>query len=69
MIQVQLDFFKTAQECELDAIRRSLDEKIKTLDKVRKGTYAEINGLKKRMLELEERLAIIERNICKGAVG
>jgi hypothetical protein len=66
MIQVQLDLFKSPQECEVDALRFALDKTSKTLDKVRKGTYAEINVLKKRVLELEERLAIIERNICKG---
>lgn len=66
MIQVQLDLFKSAEECEFDALRFALDKTTKCLDKVRKGTYAEINVLKKRVLELEDRLDIIERNICKG---
>jgi uncharacterized protein Yka (UPF0111/DUF47 family) len=58
MIPIQFDLFKSREEAEVDCLRR-------TLDRVRKGTYAEINTLRKRIVELEEKQAIIERNICK----
>ncbi len=63
-IDFQYDFFeKRPSEIDLQNI---VIEKIQnSCDKVRRGTYSEINRLKKRVLELEERLAIIERNICK----
>ena len=59
MNTIQLDFFKTDEDYELDALKI-------TLDKVRKGTYARINSLNKECLDLKERLEIIEKNICKG---
>lgn len=64
MIPIQLDLFKSALECEVDTLRLEHKATKNTLDKVRKGTYAEINALRKKVVELEERQAIIERNIC-----
>ncbi len=66
MIPIQLDLFKTAEECEIEALYRAVEKVRVSSDKVRRGTYAEINALRKRIVELEERQAIIERNICKG---
>ena len=66
MIPIQLDLFKTAQECEIEALHRAVEKHRASGEKVRKGTYAEINALKKRVLELEEKQNIIERNICNG---
>lgn len=63
---VQLDFFKTEEECEMDALRYSLEQVRKTTDKVRKGTYARINELTKESIDLKTRLEILERNICRG---
>lgn len=64
MIPIQLDLFKTEEECEIEALRHAIERIRMSSEKVRKGTYCEINGLKKRVLELEERQNIIERNIC-----
>lgn len=61
---LQLDFFKTLEESEIERLVRIVDEVKTSTTKVRKGTYAEIGALKKRVLELEERLEILERNIC-----
>lgn len=59
MLQYQLDMFKTHEESRVDAIQA-------TLDKVRRGTYASINEVKRECIDLKSRLEIIERNICKG---
>lgn len=63
---VQLDFFKTPEECERDYIRHSLEQVKKTTEKVRRGTYAKLNELERDSIDLRARLEIIERNICRG---
>jgi uncharacterized protein Yka (UPF0111/DUF47 family) len=62
---VQFDLFEPIPE-PIELLRLDLEAVALSADKVRKGTYAEINRLKKRVLELESRLDIIEKNICKG---
>lgn len=62
---IQLDIFQP-QPTELDFTKAELAAVRKTLDKVRRGTYASINELKKENCDLKSRLEIIERNICKG---
>lgn len=68
MVAIQLEFFKTEQECEMDAIRADLQRVIKSHDKVRKGTYAKINEFANKAVDLEARLQILERGISKGVV-
>lgn len=68
-IPIQLDFFKSDEEAELEAMRESIDNIKKSCDKVRKGTYARIGELTKECYELRMRLEIIERNICRGKNG
>lgn len=63
---LQLDFFKTEQECEIDALRSSVESVKVSTDKVRRGTYARLNELGRECIDLKSRLEIIERNICKG---
>ena len=65
-MSIQLDFFLTEEQCEMEAIRKDQNKITSTLEKVRKGTYAEINALKKVCAELSARQDIIERAICKG---
>ncbi len=60
----QLDFFRSPEESELAEIRKNHISLKMTLEKVRKGTYAEINSLKKICGEIIARQEIIERNIC-----
>jgi len=62
---IQYDLFKE-KPTELEVCQIEIDRISKSSDKVRKGTYASINELKKRCVELEDRLMIIERNICRG---
>lgn len=66
MLAVQLDLFKTPEECEMDALRRSIEDVRKSSEKVRKGTYARLNELVKDCVDLRFRLEVMERNICKG---
>lgn len=66
MYAIQLDFFKTQEQCEIDALRLQNNALKISLDKVRKGTYARLNEHGKSLLDHEERLAIVERVICRG---
>ncbi len=68
MNAIQLDFFKSENECEMDALRRDLEKIRRSSDNVRKGTYAKINEYGKRTIDLELRLEILERHICKGII-
>lgn len=63
-MSVQLDFFKSNEECELDSLRIQVLEIKKSSDKVRKSLFARNGELLKRISDQEERLAILERNIC-----
>jgi len=64
MYAIQLDLFKTQEQCEIDTLRIELAKVKGSLDKVRKGTYARLNENGKGLLDHEERLAIVERFIC-----
>lgn len=66
MYAIQLDLFKTAEQCEMDALRLEMNAVKSSSDKVRKKLFAENGSLVRRMTDLEERLMIIERNICRG---
>ena len=63
---LQLDFFKTEEECEFALMRKQIAEYKASGDRVRKGTYAAIGELKKIVIDVEHRMQIIERNICIG---
>lgn len=63
-IDFQYDLFEP-KPSEFELLKLEV-EKIKlSSDKVRKGAYSAIGELKKRVFELEERLQIIERHICR----
>lgn len=66
MIPIQLDLFKTFEQSEIDELRRFCVETKASSERVRKGMYAKLNELNKKQVDLEERLTIIERNICYG---
>jgi hypothetical protein len=66
MNSLQLDFFKSEEECEFDTLRIFVNQIKNSTDKVRKGTYARINSVEKDCVDLKTRLEIIERHICKG---
>ncbi len=62
--ELQLDFFRSETESEVDRLIREMDETKSSVTKIRKKLFAENGELKKRVLELEERLALLERHIC-----
>jgi len=66
MNAIQLDFFKTEEECELDSLRKSIEEIRISSDKVRRGTYARLNVVSKECAELKADLEIIKMHLCKG---
>jgi|BogFormECP04_OM1_1039644.scaffolds.fasta_scaffold09511_1 hypothetical protein len=65
-VLVQLDFFKTKEQCEIDTLRIELQAVKVSSDKVRKKLFAENGKLVKATVELRDRLDILERNICQG---
>ena len=68
MKAVQLDFFKSDEQYEIDQLRCDVN-KIKTSsDNVRKGTYARINEITKEVNELKIRLQILEKFICENKI-
>ena len=64
----QLDFFKSEEESEIDSLRDRIDSVKESNDKVRKKLFSENGKLTKRILDLEEKMNIIEKNLCKGNV-
>ena len=66
MYEVQYDFFLTPEESEVERLVRIVDEIRISSTKVRKGTYAAIGELKKRIIDLEETLGILVKNICEA---
>jgi hypothetical protein len=63
---IQLDFFKTDEELIIEDIQKRVEAIKISSDKVRRGTYARLNEQSKILLDLEERLSLIEKYICKG---
>lgn len=62
----QLDFFKEEKDCEIEALRKEVESVRKSSDKVRRGLFSRHSEITKHVLDIEERLKIIERNLCKG---
>lgn len=65
MALIQLDFF---EETDLSALKARMDTVAESANKVRKSLFAKNGELKKKVDELEARLAILERNICHGKI-
>lgn len=63
---LQYDFFLTEQESEVERLIRMTEEIKKSTGAVRRKLFAENGSLKKRVLELEQRLSYIESYICNG---
>lgn len=66
MTTIQLEFWKTQEECEMSALRKEVSELKTSQDKQRKSLFAKNGELTKQVNELNERLSILERNICNG---
>lgn len=63
---IQYDFFETREESEWKALEQKMEELDNSCHKIRKGIFAKHSELLKRQLELEARLEILEKHICKG---
>ncbi len=64
-VAIQLDFFKTEEQCEIEALSKLVSEVKASNDRVRKKLFADNGRLNKEIMDLRERLEIIERNICR----
>ena len=62
----QLDFWRGDEECKFDALQARIDKVEGSTEKVRKGMFARLGEQGKRLLDLESRMLILERNICRG---
>ena len=62
---IQFNFFEE-KPSEIDLLKIDIKNAVDILHKVRRGTYASINELKKENFDLKSRLEILERNICNG---
>lgn len=65
VMHIQLDFFNE-EKSEIDYLKEELENVRLSTDKVRKSMYARHAELARKYLELNERMDIIERNICTG---
>ena len=65
---IQYDFFEE-KPTEIEEIRLELEHYAKSSDKVRRGTYASINELRKIILEIKEDVDLIKRHICQKPQG
>jgi len=66
MYAIQLDLFKSLEQCEIDHLRLEMIAVKQSSDKVRRGLFAKNGELTKRILELEDRIQHIERGLCYG---
>lgn len=68
-VPVQLDLFRTKEECEIIALRGEVNRVYSTCDKLRKAMWARHGEISKRQVDLEERLTIVEKGICQYGSG
>jgi hypothetical protein len=61
----QLEFFYQ-ERTELDDIKEEVKDVKQSNDKVRKSMFARHGELARKYMELNERMQIIERNICRS---
>jgi hypothetical protein len=69
MLAIQYDLFQSPEESEMAALRKEVSALKISMDKQRKALFARNGELVKRMLELEDRLSVIERGLCIGNKG
>jgi hypothetical protein len=65
MIPIQLEFFKSPEQCEIDALRKVILDVKTSSDKVRRGMYAKLSELTKQNNDLKARLEVLEAYLCK----
>ena len=64
-LAIQFDLFKTEEESEKEALRKEVKRLQKSLDKVRRGTYARLNSLEKQQIEILEEFESWKRTVCQ----
>ena len=64
---IQYDLF-SPKPTEVEELRIELAAVKKSADKVRRGTYASINELRKENVELRNMVDLLVRNICKNEI-
>lgn len=64
MVAIQLEFWKTPDQCEIEALRKEMSAVKTSTEKVRKKLFCENGELKKKSNDLETRLIYIERYLC-----
>ncbi len=62
----QLDFWRGEEDCKFDALKARFEKVEASTEKVRKGMFARLGEQGKRLVDLENRMVILERNICRG---
>ncbi len=62
----QLDFFKEEKDCEIEALRKEVESIRKSSDKVRRGLFSRHGEITKLVIDIDQRLSLIEKNLCKG---
>ncbi len=68
MSALQLEFWKSESDCELEALRKEVSNLNKSLDKQRKSLFARHGEHEKIIQDLSDRLFLLERNICLGNI-
>jgi len=66
VINCQYSFFETKEETENRALIDHIKELEASIGRIRRGQFAKLGEHNKRILELENKMDIIERNICRG---
>ena len=62
--EIQYDFWLTPKESEIEMMQKKVADLNVSFHRVRRCIFAENGALKKRVTEMEDRLAILERHIC-----
>ena len=62
---IQLDLFEDFPT-ETQLLRADLEATDLSLNKVRRALFARVGAIERKMIDLEQRLEIMERNICRG---
>lgn len=65
MIACQYNIFESREQTEYRSMCEHIDRLEESLNKVRKGQFAKIGANTKKIVELEERINIIEVGLCR----
>lgn len=65
---IQLDFFQSYEESEIECLKKQINEISLSTNKVRKSLFAKNAELNKKVMDLESRFYILEKNICRPSI-